>query len=326
MQQDERPSGRPGPRAGVLMVLAVLCALEAGLRISGYRPRLAVVPDAELGWVLLPDQRAWQDGREVRTNAEGFYDDEWGDGPVECAVLGSSSSVGPWVRADERWPELVEAELGEGEVMNCAVSGYGMEQMRRVYDLHVARRRPRVLVIELSEAAVLPPVTPAAGAGGHLSRWLARSAVHDAWCRYVTRDRGARAAPGAVDPAAEARRMLLRSIAEGGESPGASPHWRAVEQHLLDLADAQAEHGGHLVVAGAPLASHGTPTDRTRPVAWLATRPIADRAVLVDPIARFRDAEGRIDRSLFSSRDPLHWSARGHAEFAAAVLARWPRR
>lgn len=311
---------RPGPRTGVLLCLGALVAGELALRGLGYRPRLGSVPDPHFGWVLLPDQRAWQDGRAVRTNGDGFYDAEWPEGErASVAVLGSSFSVGPWVAEDARWPDLVEAELGPGAVMNLAVSGYGIEQMRRVYDAHLAHRAPEVLVVELSDASVLPAVTPA-DRSSRFYPWLVRSALYDAWCRYVTRDRGAEAAPDQGDAETESRRALRRSFSRDPHGPIQEELWLAMEAHLEHLIDAQAARGGRVVVFAAPLSTHDEGVMRTRPAEWLARRPVAERVTLIDPIGSFRRSDGSIDADLYCDEDPLHWSEEGHQRVAAALL------
>lgn len=313
-----------GPRTGVLLFLAALLACEFGLRAFGYERRIAAVGDPELGWVLLPDQSTVQDGRRVTINRLGHYGDDWpepqtadvdGEGPAACvAVLGSSFSVGPWVTTEERWTEVLEARSGV-TVMNFAISGYGLDQMRAVYEKRIAAYRPKTLIVELSDGSVLPKLVPA-DASSRLRRWLVRSALYDAWTRYVTRDRGAEVSPPRSNQE-RARIQRRRALAAAPMNLGHRAAWDSVREGLQSLVAAQAAHGGEVVVLAAPMARHVAETQAVRPIDLVREWAVAGRLRILDPLPRWRP----LGTDLFLENDPVHWNAKGHERIADEVEA-----
>ncbi len=342
-----------------IAVLGALAALEVGLRVGGYRPRLSAVPDEHFGWVLLPNQRTVQDGRDVVTNAQGFYGEDvprpadQRDGAL-VAVLGSSFTVGPGVSMSEGWPAMLEARLNGSvgprlRVANFAVSGYGSQQMRRVYDAHIAALKPEVLVVEINSGAPVPSFLPA-DPNSRLHKWLVRSAVYDAWTQFVTRDRGARMAPATEGPElADQERLQALYRDPLGEAHRDS--WRSVEADLMHMAQVQRGHGGRLVVLAAPMLDHWLGEPPARPATILAgfdamtgeaapplvdvfddwTPSIESWLASCERMGFTRESVWSAIRSgafeeLWSANappylvtDPMHWSAEGHRLVAEAL-------
>lgn len=351
-----------------LIAMGALCflgCLEGGLRAAGYRPRLTAVPHEHFGWVLLPNQRTVQDGREVATNALGFYGEDvplavGGRKGALVAVLGSSFSVGPGVSVSEGWPAVLESRLaaswsGPVQVANFAVSGYGSQQMRRVYDAYIARLKPEILVVEINSGAPVPSFLPA-DPNSRLNRWLARSAVYDAWTKYVTRDRGARMAP-AAGRREIAEQERLHVLYEDPLGAGQRDSWESVEADLKHMAAMQRQHGGKVIVLAAPMLTHWLAPPPIRPAEILAGFDVMNRAsgpvlvdapVLVDVFDAWSPAielwlascermgftrpgvwtavrTGAFeelwsaDAPPFLATDPIHWSADGHRRVAEAL-------
>lgn len=359
----EGPRGTSRAARARCIAAAVLCllgCLEVGLRATGHRPRLAAVPDEHYGWVLLPNQRTVQDGREVSTNALGFYGEDVPSAAdaregTLVAVLGSSFSVGPGVAMSEGWPAVLESQLGASrprpvEVANFAVSGYGTQQMRRVYDAYVAPLEPEVLVVEINSGAPVPSFLPA-DPKSRLNRWLARSAVYDAWAKYVTRDRGARMGPAGSGPEI-AKQRRLRELYEDPLGERQRGRWASVESDLEHMVLVQRRHGGKVVVLAAPMLDHWLESPPIRPAEIVAGFDAMGREGAPLMVDVFEDWSPAIQRWLASCErmgftregvrvamrtgafeelwsanappylvtDPLHWSTEGHRRVANAIV------
>jgi len=128
----------------VLLALEGLCRLtESG---SKYRP-----VDL-LGYELVPDY----EGRRESVNAYGIRGREVGEkkpGAFRILAMGGSTTWGHKVADDETWPCFLEEKLhdlgfGHVEVLNGAVSGYGLEQIVRALEhRHLRALEPDLVVV-----------------------------------------------------------------------------------------------------------------------------------------------------------------------------------
>lgn len=138
-----------------LAASALLLVAELGLRIAGYEPlasgktrKSAILfresDDPELIYEPTPGAVGYGQRDYVRINSAGFRDDEYElekpPGTERIVVLGDSISFAIGLRSEERFSELLEADLAQGEaaveVLNLGVSGYDTLQeiafLRRV--------------------------------------------------------------------------------------------------------------------------------------------------------------------------------------------------
>ena len=131
---------------GILVVVSLLAALalaELGARlllsVSGAEPMVPLQvgrPDATLGWSLSPNTDATSNwgAREVayRINAQGVRGDEVAfDKPAEVfriVVVGDSVTFGAGVPLREHFSGLLGGYFERVEVINIAVSGFGVDQ------------------------------------------------------------------------------------------------------------------------------------------------------------------------------------------------------
>lgn len=130
---------------GSVLILAL--ALELVLRVKGYDP-MSLFLDREMGadslrvlrvsdeptlrYELTPDAHGYAFQAEIRNNSHGFRDREWTPRKGEAyrvAVLGDSIAFGSYMRAEDRFTDVLQTFLEEEpgrrvEVMNFAVLGY----------------------------------------------------------------------------------------------------------------------------------------------------------------------------------------------------------
>lgn len=128
-------------------VFFIAVVLELALRVVGYNPMgefldrrmgidsivlLQPSEDPELRYELAPDARGYAFQAEIETNSHGFRDREWAPAKGDAyrvVVLGDSIAFGNYMRAEDRFSDLLEASLDAQiarpvEVMNLAVLGY----------------------------------------------------------------------------------------------------------------------------------------------------------------------------------------------------------
>lgn len=144
-------------RIGVIWLLIILLVLELSLRLMGFSFYWAFsrYPDLHRGYAPLPGADARQDlegHARIRINRFGFRDRDWADKPpgvYRIAVLGDSFTAAVQVPLEVAWWRQVEGRLQACdyrdqalEVMNFAVSGYGMAQQLETLRHHVAIHQP----------------------------------------------------------------------------------------------------------------------------------------------------------------------------------------
>lgn len=299
-----------------LLVPAALLLVELSARTREARGAHVLVADPpELGWLPRPDHGDH--------NRWGFRDEAWCERPVpgwtRVAVLGDGATYGGEVPRDQTWVAGAEAGLEAAglrvELLNMAVLGYDIVQVRALLSARVKRFDPALLVyawspnddlssqgFELGDPPypVALPHNPPATRG--LLATLSFLRPHSAWYRRA--EGGSLPAPG--QPA----------------TPRPDPQSRA-ERFDAAWADLLAEadrRGLSLVVVLMPDAAGlaGEPAALARHRAMTARAQA--HATVVDGLAVLSSAapgEGPL-------LEGQHPSARGHqliAEAAATALA-----
>jgi lysophospholipase L1-like esterase len=152
--------------AGISIAIAfgVLAAIEAGLRLAGYRHDVAPMtlrfgypnpreivdvfrPDPDLFWRMRPGS-TFDAEAPVPINALGYRGPvpttSPSDGPKRVVVMGDSVAFG----ASTSFPELLAQQLGSRfEVLNFGVPGYTIVQGLRQFESDVAKLKPDVVII-----------------------------------------------------------------------------------------------------------------------------------------------------------------------------------
>lgn len=146
--------------AQVVLVIVTLAVCEVGLRLAnfrelrdGYEPGAAIVfgYDAEIGWSPIPNSAGKFDGSreiDVRHNSLGLRDVELDPGRRQTLMfVGDSFVWGYDAQANERFTELLRADLPGRSIVNAGVPGYGNDQeyllLRRTWDAI----KPNVVVL-----------------------------------------------------------------------------------------------------------------------------------------------------------------------------------
>lgn len=267
------PLRRLGPRAAVLLVVALLTTAELALRAHGYGNGLVASRDQDLGWVHLPHQDVVQGGVRLRTNALGFRDDEWtrpaGPGqPVSAGgrhglrvlVLGDSVTHASRLREEERWTELLEQRLRERDeargiardvlVMNASVPGYCLEQMLELYRLRLREWRPHLVLVTVNVGSARPAL-PAPDDYGPLQRMLVRTALYDFWLEKVV----GFGTLGRRPPRDELERRAYETVDRAVEAPFAKDNlalWDRLETDLVALRNDVGPRGGRVAAVAMP--------------------------------------------------------------------------
>jgi len=170
------PAGDEGGRTPVTMkrrwgwnILLFVVALAATgvlaegmvrLTLPHWTPRTAALSrfwqyDSRLGWSHVPNARGWFDAfghrTEVRINSKGFRDAERGYGRVpggkRVVVLGDSMVWGYGVEQAETFTAVMEQRRRDLEVVNLGVSGYGTDQQLLLLTDEVLCYRPDVVIV-----------------------------------------------------------------------------------------------------------------------------------------------------------------------------------
>lgn len=112
--------------------------------------------DPQLGWSPRPLAQDWHETPEfrvpVRINSHGFRSDrEYSYQPPpgvrRIVAVGDSFTFGHGVKADEAFPAVLERELPSTEVINLAVSGYGVDQQLLMLTHRGVRYQPDVVLL-----------------------------------------------------------------------------------------------------------------------------------------------------------------------------------
>lgn len=165
---------RPAPVARVVgfnlaVLLAMLLAIEVGLRLAGVRFPSFYRPDWDRGYTLRPGASGvWtREGRgRVTINAEGLRDGPHqrrpGPGVLRVAVLGDSFSEAFQVDLEQTWWHQLEQRLNTSnpcpfrrgyprgvEMLNFGVGGYGTGQQLLTWRLQARAFQPRVVLLAM---------------------------------------------------------------------------------------------------------------------------------------------------------------------------------
>lgn len=321
------------PRAIALASLAVVLALELGLRAAGFAALPVTEPHSELGWFTLPSQaRPGAHGEQLSINAFGLRDREWpapeaSTTAERVAFLGDSRLYASSVAVEHGFARVVEARLREHSpellTLNFAQPGYGLEQMQRIYATLARRWKARTVVVCVGSLSIQPIPPPFERRDFPLRRLFLRTALWDFLDQYVLRD--AHSFDAAWERAglreqAQAARDGFRLAREAPFESSADPLWAAACVHLERLRAAVAADGARLVVLVLPRASElagpGAEELHRRWRACLARLGAEQLPLVVD-------TRGELSRASapFSSVDPLHFSEEGHRAVASALLA-----
>lgn len=152
-----------------LVTVASLLGLEIGLRLAGIGTTTQSVPDALLGWKLLPNQtrRAGRDGNAgiVHINQHGMRDEDFPKekppGEFRILVLGDSSTYGVVVDQEETFCRRLHHLLNNGSgaqtfrVMNTGVPGYDLQQYRLYLEHRGLAFSPDVVLLVFNQNDIL---------------------------------------------------------------------------------------------------------------------------------------------------------------------------
>jgi hypothetical protein len=147
----------------LLIVLATLTVVELLLRVvdlrelrDGYGRGYPVVHryDPEIGWLPIPNSAGIFGGSRtisIQHNSLGLRDIEHQrSGRPTVLFVGDSFVWGYDVEADERFTDLLRAELSGLEIVNAGVNGYGTDQEYLLLDRVWSTFRPDVVVLSFT--------------------------------------------------------------------------------------------------------------------------------------------------------------------------------
>ena len=171
------------------IMVAVLGAAELILRAidlrelrDSYEPGRALLfrHDAELGWAPIPNAAATFTGTRtvgVSNNSLGLRDLEVGGARKPTVLfLGDSFVWGYDVEANERFTDLLRAELPAARIVNAGIPGYGTDQeylmLARIWDAV----RPDVVVLMFCTGNDRADNSANMRNGGYYKPYLARAA------------------------------------------------------------------------------------------------------------------------------------------------------
>jgi hypothetical protein len=117
-------------------------------------PHQYLVPDAELGWVMIPDHEFVHATDEYRvtyrSNAQGFRDQRRRPPAPDdrvVAIVGDSFSFGYGVAFEDTFGAILETRLPHTQVYNFALPGYGIDQMWLSERKRALARKPALLIV-----------------------------------------------------------------------------------------------------------------------------------------------------------------------------------
>ncbi|WP_420632196.1 hypothetical protein [Candidatus Leptofilum sp.] len=143
-------------------LLFTLALLEGAARIFKLGTGLFWQPDAELGWVNIPEASGWEScyGEcEIRVtiNSQGLRDHEIPyeneSGARRILMLGDSTTAAMQVELEETFVKQLEAELndnaGDWEVINAGVNAYGTDNELLFYRLEGEKYDPDIVFLNM---------------------------------------------------------------------------------------------------------------------------------------------------------------------------------
>lgn len=354
MTPDPSPSSAPADRSGrrlrrrralraLALALGLALALLAGevvARVVGFEgsPRRYFWPgiyraDPETGWALLPDYRGahveYDHEAPTTTNAQGWRGPAWDAARAGAAVrvlcLGDSCTFGRGVADEATWPARLEARLRarglDAAVFNAGVPGWDSRQEEAAFARLVDVVRPTVVVV-----AWLPnDVTERSVDKIPRTQVLDGQLVEDVDRYQAWREREEGRAPRG---SALVRLVRSRAKVLGARlSPRVSFDWEvdlpddalAYSQAPLGRIFARARAAGAtpLLVLFPRQEEVEDPASPARHHGRMAAFARAQGVEAVDLHARWRAAGPSPGR--FLPRDPVHPTAAGYDDVAAAV-------
>ncbi len=313
----------------VLAALVLPLAAEGALRLYGFGRAIRYRPDTRLGWVMEPNQRAFNvRGRApVRINALGWRGPEVQTpkppGTMRILFFGDGTTLNNQTREAEIWPVRVAIALAERlghpvESVVAAVAGYQTEQALEIMRGPARSLAPDLVVVGFcwndwaSTTMQGPGVGPQAygenaGEGG-------------IWRRVALRDFSVRLRTMLQ------RRAQFQRLARGEGLPVATQDedvWWHVQATLDSIATrAQTMNATcTLVLLPAPVTSYDPPAYASRAErlrTWAETRDV----VFVDPSREFAAAQAR---GIEPFLDDLHIGPAGQPLVVEAILSAWER-
>jgi lysophospholipase L1-like esterase len=312
-----------------VLIAALLAPLtaEAVLRLYGFGRAIRYQPDTRLGWVMEPNQRAFNvRGRApVRINALGWRGPEVQTpkppGTLRILYFGDGTTLNNQTREAEIWPVRVAAELASRsghpvESVIAAVAGYQTEQALEIMRASAQSLAPDRVVIGFCWNDWAPTTMRTPGIGPQA--YGENAGEGGVWRRVALRDFCIRL------QTLLQRRAHFQRLARGEGLPATTQDdavWSHVHATLDSIAtrtlDLQATCT--LVLLPAPVTAHDAPaytarTERLR--AWAVSRGV----VFVDPAPQFAAAQAR---GLEPFLDQLHLGPAGQPLVAEAVLSTW---
>lgn len=143
-------------------LLFTLVLLEGAARIFKLGTGLFWQPDAELGWVNIPDASGWEScyGEcEIRVtiNSQGLRDREIPyeneSGGTRILMLGDSTTAAMQVSLEDTFVKQLEDELnqsaGDWEVINAGVNAYGTDNELLFYRLEGEKYDPDIVFLNM---------------------------------------------------------------------------------------------------------------------------------------------------------------------------------
>jgi lysophospholipase L1-like esterase len=134
--------------------------------IDGWGERIALTPDAQLGWKLKPSQTTqlnWETYRyPMVANSLGFPGPEYPEAKppntFRILVTGDAFSTGDGVQPEQNWVRLLEKKLADQgstrqpdrkvEVLNFSMTGYGPDQYAEVVRTFAPKYKPDLIIVE----------------------------------------------------------------------------------------------------------------------------------------------------------------------------------
>lgn len=148
-----------------LTVFLTLLLLEIGVRLFWRNLQDPIIPlslkthrlsgNPKLGYELIPNSSAFEDGEWYRINGDGIRDKKYPQqkqqGIFRIAAVGDSLTFGMGVESDNTWPKQLEAALRrmsiQAEVINFGVMGYDTTQMAELIESKILTFSPDMIII-----------------------------------------------------------------------------------------------------------------------------------------------------------------------------------